>query len=462
MRGGPISIVPTGIPSVRRATARAARARAGRRGWPRPSSSRCRARPAGPPASSGDSVRPRAAGRWSASSATAAGRSRRSAAVTWPCRICLGHLARPPAGWAARAAAPAPTRSGAPPPGRRDPVRTYGASTGTAAAEVTVMYVASARPAAGADTGTTTAPRSRSASTTASRRASTPTWLRAPRSSSSTPTRSPRTSRRRRPRPAGAGAPTTPSSSADVRRRCAPADPPGRGPGANGTHAAHRHHPRRGRHADDAALRRGLADRAAGVGADATAAPRAPRQPPPTRRCCRRGCAAGRAGCGCGRTPTSGWRPPSRARPCSRGRARRAPAGAAGGSRRASTARGVARAPSSPLVVTWPRTSMLSLTTTGTPARAPGREPAARRTSVRCGLRRARLGVDVHQRARPRLGLGDPVQVRLATSTAVTCPVAHELGDPGRRQVGQRPADRRHDRATPPGRRYDGVLMRKA
>ena len=198
------------------------------------------------------------------------------------------------------------------------------------------MYVASARPAAGADTGTTRAPRSRSASTTASSRASTPTWLRGPRSSTGTPTRSPRTSRSSVPSTHRAS-PGRPLITDEQQRRV------GDGAGqrshpvqARGErrHAAHRHHPRRGRHADDAALRRGLADRAAGVGAHRQGGLVRGDARPPTRRCCRPGCAGGRAGCASCRTPTSAWTPRARARPCSRGPAPPPRPGAAAGSRR--------------------------------------------------------------------------------------------------------------------------------
>ena len=96
------------------------------------------------------------------------------------------------------------------------------------------MYVASARPAAGADTGTTRAPRPRSVSTTVSSRPSTPVWLREPHSSSSTPTRRPRTSRSSTARASPGRAPSTESSSA-VSGTVRASGPTRSSPGANGT-----------------------------------------------------------------------------------------------------------------------------------------------------------------------------------------------------------------------------------
>ena len=75
-----------------------------------------------------------------------------------------------------------------------------------------------------------------------------------------------------------------------------------------------RHEAVGGLHADDAAQRGRLADRAAGVGARARAARTRPRPPRPSHRSNRPGRVTGRAGCGWPRTPSSRWTTPSRTR----------------------------------------------------------------------------------------------------------------------------------------------------
>ena len=130
--------------------------------------------------------------------------------------------------------------------------------------EVTVMYVASARPAAGADTGTISAPSRRSVSTTRrggpARRAGCagPAAPRARRPAAR--------GRRGRRWPAPATAQDAAARRVSGTVRASGPDPVE--PRSERHHTAHRHHAGRGRHPDDAALRGRLADRAAGVGAD--------------------------------------------------------------------------------------------------------------------------------------------------------------------------------------------------
>ena len=72
----------------------------------------------------------------------------------------------------------------------------------------------------------------------------------------------------------------------------------------------------RGLDADRAGDVRGLADRAAGVGAERQRRLEARRRPRPSRRRNRRGCGRGPTGCGSGRTRSARWTSPSRTRPC--------------------------------------------------------------------------------------------------------------------------------------------------
>ena len=77
---------------------------------------------------------------------------------------------------------------------------------------------------------------------------------------------------------------------------------------------------------DDAAERRRLTDRSAGVGAERERHACRPRRPPPTRRSIRRACGRAPTGCAPGRTPSSRSTSPSRTRrssSCRRSRRRR-------------------------------------------------------------------------------------------------------------------------------------------
>ena len=144
-----------------------------------------------------------------------------------------------------------------------------------------------------------------------------------------------------------------------------------------------------GLHAHDAAQRRGLADRPAGVGAERQRGEarghrrrRAARRPA-------RDLASCRAGCGSGRTRSSRWSCPWRTRrgwscrsrwrpprPASRPRWRRT------GGRQPSRIR-------DEQVVGMPAVQMLSFRATGTPASGPGSSPAATRRSMARAARRA-------------------------------------------------------------------------
>ena len=75
------------------------------------------------------------------------------------------------------------------------------------------------------------------------------------------------------------------------------------------------------------------------------------------------------------------------------------------------------------------------------------------------GLRQHVLAVDVHQRPGPRLGLDDPVQMRLGHLERGHVAVAHELRDPVRRQLGQRPAARAGTPYDPSGATYAENVM---
>ena len=147
--------------------------------------------------------------------------------------------------------------------------------------------------------------------------------------------------------------------------------------------------PVRGLDADDAAERRGLPDRATGVGAE-----RERREPgrdrrrpilrssPPARGRCR-------AGCGSGRTPSSRWTSPSRTR---RGWSSPTTMPPAAAMRSTTVAVYGRRQPSrirDPHVVGTPRVHMLSFTTTGTPASGPGSSPPATAASTASAAARA-------------------------------------------------------------------------
>ena len=153
------------------------------------------------------------------------------------------------------------------------------------------MYVASARPAAGADTGTSSAPRSLQGAERPRRagRARRPgcAGCAAP---PSTPTRRPRTSSGSAAAASRGRPPSTLSSSAG--RATDRASGPTRSrPGRERHHPAHRHHAGGRRHADA----RRTATRARGSSRRCrcrrTAAPRARRPRRPIPRCCRRRCA---------------------------------------------------------------------------------------------------------------------------------------------------------------------------
>ena len=154
--------------------------------------------------------------------------------------------------------------------------------------------------------------------------------------------------------------------------------------------AVARHQPVGGLHADDAAQRGGLADRAAGVGAEPERRVARPRPRPPTRRSSRRARVTGRAGCGWARTPSSRWTSPSRTR---RGWSCRP--GTAPGARRAARRRWPCRAGASPSrmrdehVVATPRVQRLSLSTIGHAGERAGVVAAADRGVDRVGRGRA-------------------------------------------------------------------------
>ena len=135
-------------------------------------------------------------------------------------------------------------------------------------------------------------------------------------------------------------------------------------------------------HADDAAQRGGLADRAAGVGAERERRHgRRPRQRP-SRRWSRRARARDPTGCASGRRPSSRSTSPSRTRPCSSCRARPDPRPRSGAPRSPCTAAGSPRA----------RASRPSSARRGCRA-GPCRRSARRRCRVRPSLSRARARV---------------------------------------------------------------------
>ena len=167
-------------------------------------------------------------------------------------------------------------------------------------------------------------------------------------------------------------------------------------------------------HADRAGDGAGLADRAAGVGADRQRRLERGHAPPPSRRRSRRGCGRGPTGCGSGRRRSARSRSPSRTRPCwsCRGSAARPPC-----SRATTVASYGGTQPSrilEPQVVGRPSVARTSLTAIGTPASGrSARRPRARRSSTRGRLRPARprgrrAGRRGRRRRRRRSGPGGP------------------------------------------------------
>ena len=175
---------------------------------------------------------------------------------------------------ASASSVPPPVRSARPISQRRTtsspawPVRTYGSSSGTQAAEVMSMYAARPLAASGIETVTSSMP---SSATSALRRGQ-PVEDAGLVAAPAQLVHDPDPHRVRRERVGGGGGELAPAREhgeqqggvAGAAGQRADAVELGR----ERDHAAHRHQAGRGRHADDPALRRRLADRAAGVGAD--------------------------------------------------------------------------------------------------------------------------------------------------------------------------------------------------
>ena len=167
--------------------------------------------------------------------------------------------------------------------------------------------------------------------------------------------------------------------------------------GGEGDHPVARDRPVGRLQPDDPAERGGLADRAAGVGADRSRARDRRRPRPPSRRRSRRGRGRGPTGSAPARRRSSRSRSPSRTRPCwscrARGRRRRR----GGAPRSRCRADGSPRGSCEPAVVGVPSVAKMSLTAIGIPASGP-----SWRAVVGAALGPPEIGVQLVARRRAR------------------------------------------------------------